>query len=108
MSEIKLDQFLKEGVMPFFKASEMKTNSIKVKITNLREENLQYSGRTLIVDFEYKKTTRSLPLNRTNLKKLIEKFGTDPKNIIGQEITLTKVLVTNPKTKQEVESIRIK
>jgi hypothetical protein len=100
--------FLQGNSTPFLKAAEIKGRQAKVTIENVREADLQFSGRTLILDIQYKKETRSIPLNKVNTKKMIELFGYDYTKWIGKEITLYKVVVTNPKTRQEVESIRIK
>lgn len=108
MSKIDLNQYLGGERQQFFKASELKTTSAKIKIKNVREAELPFSGKSVIIDFDYKKQERSLPLNKTNLRKLITLLGSDTEKWIGKEITLIKVLVTNPKTKQVVESIRIK
>jgi len=100
--------FLEGSSTPFLKAAEIKGRQTKVKVENVREADLQFSGRTLILDVQYKKEIRSIPLNKVNTKKMIELFGYDYTKWVGKEITLYKVVVTNPKTRQEVESIRIK
>lgn len=48
-----------------------------------------------------------LGLNVTNFNRMIEKFGDDTDNWIGKRITLKRVLVNNPQTKQEQAAIRI-
>lgn len=46
-------------------------------------------------------------LNKTNAKKLKELGIESPKQTIGKKLYFKKVLVRNPKTNQEVESLRI-
>ena len=46
-------------------------------------------------------------LNKTNAKKLKELGINSPKEVIGKKIYFKKVLVRNPKTNLEVESLRI-
>lgn len=107
-SKIDIEKHLQGEGPAFFKASEMAGNKTKVKIVRVREINLPNSGDTVVIDFDYKKEERSLPLNKTNMKKLVELFGLDVNKWIGQSVNFVKVLVTNPKTKKEVESIRIR
>ena len=92
---------------PFFKPEQVKGEKIWVKILGYRETELQFSGLSVIMDFEYKKEKQSIPLNKTNVKRLNELSNLNPESLIGQMLELKKVLVTNPKTKQEVESWRI-
>ena len=92
----------------FIKAKDVKGKKTLAVIVKVREANLPNSGPTLVLDIEVKKQPYSLPLNATNLKKMIELHGGSSNKWIGKVITLYKVLVTNPKTRQEVESLRIK
>lgn len=46
-------------------------------------------------------------VNKTNAKKLQELGAANPKDLIGKKIYFKKVLVRNPKTNQEVESLRV-
>jgi len=108
MTEPNLNDYLGSGNNPFFKANQMEKESIKVVVEAVREADLPNSGKTLILDFTYKREKKSLALNKTNIKALIEKYGLTVSEWIGKTITLYKVRVTNPKTKQEVDSIRIK
>jgi len=93
--------------IPFFKGKDIEGNELSIIISGVRELELP-SGITPVIDFKYKKEEKSLPLNSTNFGRLIEKHGDESDNWIGKKITLMKVLVTNPQTKKEVESIRIK
>ncbi|MEM2614610.1 MAG: hypothetical protein QXO15_10400 [Nitrososphaerota archaeon] len=108
MTQINLDTYLRTSRNPFLKGSELKTKTTKVEILNVREANLPHSGMTLIIDVKYKGQERSIALNVTNLRRLVELYGKDCTKWIGKVITLSKVNVINPKTRQEVESIRIK
>jgi len=108
MTAINLDNYLQGNRAPFFKACEIKAKSVKVQISKVRETELQFSGKTLVLDFMHKNVERTLPLNVTNLKFLKQKLGADTEKWEGQSIQLVKVLVNNPKTKTEVESIRIR
>lgn len=107
-TKIDLDKYTKGEGLPFFKAKDMKTQRAKIKTILFREVDLPNTGDTLIMDFDYKKTRRSLPLNKTNVKKLIELFGRDVTKWTDKQVTLVKVLVNNPKIGKEVESIRIR
>jgi len=92
---------------PFFKPKQVEAGKIWVGILGFREENLQFSGLSVIMDFEYKKEKQAIPLNKTNIKLLNKLSNYNPESLIGQILELKKVLVTNPKTKEEVESWRI-
>lgn len=102
--KIDLDKYLGG----FFKAEDMAKEKEKIVIGKIREADLPNSGPSLILDFNYKEKEKSLPLNKTNLKVLRSKFGINVEKWEGKEIILIKVLTTNPKTRKEVESLRIK
>lgn len=105
--KISKDKFRTGEQIPFFKAIDMKGQETKVKILNYREIDLP-TGLTPVVDFQYNKQDRSLPLNQTNLGRLIDLFGDETERWIGEIMTLIKVMVTNPKLNKEVEGIRVK
>ena len=105
--KVSKDKFRTGEQIPFFKAIDMKGQETKVKILNYREIDLP-TGLTPVVDFQYNKQDRSLPLNQTNLGRLIDLFGTETDKWIGESMTLMKVMVTNPKLNKEVEGIRVK
>ena len=46
-------------------------------------------------------------LNVTNKRFLKENGIKAPKDVVGNKVTLKKVLATNPETKKEVDSLRI-
>jgi hypothetical protein len=50
--------------------------------------------------------TAMFGVNVTNANKLKE-FAPSPKGLIGKKIYFRKVMVTSPKTKKEVETLRI-
>lgn len=89
------------------KAGDVKTDKIIVVPRAFREAVLQFSGNSVIMDFDLKGKLESIPLNKTNIKKLNEMTGYAPESLIGKMLVLRKVNVTNPKTKQEVQSWRI-
>jgi len=105
--KISKDKFRTGEQIPFFKAKDMKANTTTLKILNYREIDLP-TGLTPVVDFQYNKQDRSLPLNQTNLGRLIDLFGEETDRWIGESMTLIKVMVTNPKLNKEVEGIRVK
>jgi len=105
---VKEDEYFERTTAQFFKAQDLKGQETTVTIKNVREADLPNTGKTLIIDFDYNKEERSLPLNKTNFRKLVEKFGNDTNDWEKQRIKLFKVWVNNPRTKQEVESIRIR
>jgi len=92
---------------PFFKAVDVKTEKVIITPKAFREVVLQFSGNSVVMDFDYKGNEESLPMNVTNIRKLNELSKYNPEWLIGQQLVLKKVLVTNPKTKKEVESWRI-
>lgn len=106
--KIDLDKHLHGDEVPFFKAKDMKKKEIKVKLTATREATLPQTGLSLILDFIYGKKDWSFPLNKTNIKKMQEKYGDDVEKWAPRDLTLIKVKVNNPKLKQEVDGIRIK
>ena len=105
---IDANKYTKGKGPAFFKGKEIPGQRLKVLIKNVREQNLQNTGETLVIDFEFKKEIRSIPLNKTNVEALIKELGADASRWPGHEIWLVKVLVTNPKTKEEVDGIRMK
>lgn len=107
-NRIDLNEFLASESTPFLKASDIKGNTLKIKIIGVREADLKYSGRSLLLDVEVKKEKKAFILNRTNIKRLIALFGLDTKTWIGKDIILRKVLVTRPGSGEEIESLRIK
>jgi hypothetical protein len=91
---------------PFLKASDLEDNEVEAEITSdVRETK---TGKLVfnikIGDKEY---TFGY-LNATNRNRLIDLLGEETSNWVGKKITLIKVMATNPKTKQEVETIRVK
>ena len=92
---------------PFFKGVDVKTVKVIITTKAFREVVLQFSGNSVVMDFDYKGNEESLPMNVTNIRKLNELSKYNPEWLIGQQLVLKKVLVTNPKTKQEVPSWRI-
>jgi len=108
MEDLNLNEYLQQGGTSFIKAKDISGKTAKAVIVAVRSANLVNSGPTVILDIEIKKQRWSLPLNVTNLKKMMELKGPVTSKWIGETITLYKVLTNNPKTKQEVESLRIK
>ena len=109
MSKVTADTyFASAGGAKFFKAADIKGEEARIKITKFREANLPNTGKTPVIDFTYNREERSLPLNKTNFKKLIEKLGNETNEWIGETITLYTVMANNPKTNSEAPSIRVK
>lgn len=61
-----------------------------------------------VIDLAIGKKTYSFGLNKTNAKRLIEKFGDNTDKWVGKSVTLIRVMANNPKTKTEVPAIRVK
>jgi len=101
------EKFAQGGESPFFKAKDFAGNSTKVIAKNFREANLQFSGLSLIMDFDYKKTERSFPLNKTNVKATIKAYGVDYRQWIGKTFILVRYKVKNPKSGELVDSIAL-
>jgi len=93
-----------ESFKPFLKAKDINDKK-PVTIESIRLATLR-SGETYVVKF--KEYEYELPLNKTNLDKLIKIFGDETDEWIGKTVKLYKVIVNNPKTMEEVESIRIR
>jgi hypothetical protein len=91
----------------FLKAGDVKAEKIVVVPKAFREVVLQFSGKSVIMDFDLKGKLESIPLNKTNVKKLNELTNYNPESLINKMLVLRKVNVTNPKTKMEVQSWRI-
>jgi hypothetical protein len=107
-TQINLNEYLQKESTPFLKPSDIPGRSGKLKIIGVREAVLKFSGKSILLDVIVKKQNRTFIINKTNLKRLVSLFGSDVSNWLNQDITVVKVLVTNPKTKQEQESLRIK
>ena len=105
---VDLNKFYPSAGGNFIKAKDIKGKAAKAVITAVREADLPQTGLSMILDFEIKKKEWSFPLNKTNCKFLMEKYGDEEKKWIGKVINLVKVLVNNPKLGKEVESIRIR
>ena len=105
--KIDFEKHAKGSGSGFLKAESVKVNLIRVKLLGFREENLQFSGMSLIMDFEYKKEKQAIPMNTINTRKLMELSENNPQKLIGSEVVLKKVLAYNPKLKKEVHSWRL-
>ena len=89
------------------KAIDLEGLKQEATIVSMRKEVLQETGETWLVKFkEYEK---ELPLNKTNMKALVERFSDEVDKITGNTVLLVKVLAPNPsKGGKETESIRIR
>lgn len=105
---VDLNKFFPGEGGNFIKAKDIRGKSVKAVPVAVREAELPQTGLSLILDIEVKKKAWSFPMNKTNCKYMMEKYGDDEKKWIGKVISLVKVLVNNPKTGKEVESLRIR
>ena len=108
MENLNLDKFLQGGQGAFLKAADIAGEKVKAVVIGVREVDLPNSGPTIVLDVEVKKKPFGFPLNLTNLKRMIELHTSATSKWVGQAVTFRKVVVTNPKTRKEVESLRIK
>ncbi len=60
------------------------------------------------LELESENTTYNFDLNVTNSNAFNDAGIKSPKDAIGKKIVFRKVMVTSPKTKKEVETLRIK
>ena len=87
------------------KASDIKELTTEMTITACTLEKLPQTGETYVLAFA--ETEKVLPLNITNLRRLVENFGDNTDNWINKRVKLIKVLVNNPQKGVETESLRI-
>lgn len=109
----------------FLKADKCKKPPITLSLLRADMQDLPETGESLVARFaldakakaqlkpDYVKELEDLdvqdlgfPLNKTNGDRLAKKFGDNYQNWHGQ-IVLYSIAVTNPKTKKEVESLRV-
>jgi hypothetical protein len=89
----------------FLKAENVKDENQVFICTKI--EDVESDGRSRIrLTLESDGVEWDFDLNVTNAKKLKEVYD-HPLKAIGCQIFFKKVLVTNPQTKKEVESLRI-
>lgn len=112
-----LDQFKKKSGdgIPLLHGSDLgkKEKSITIKIKDLREAPNNFSSIAIIdLDGEvYGKGAWGV--NKTNMRALMEKFGFDEEmefstvaaKLRGKKLTLSKVMVNDPKQKKMVPSL---
>lgn len=90
-----------------------------IKAANIASENDAYVGisteevenadgvKRVRLTLERNEIEWDFDLNKTNAKKCKELGIKTPKELIGKKFYFRKALVRNPKTNQEVESLRI-
>ena len=87
------------------KAGDLEEDIVIVTIENEGMENLPQTGPTRCVRFkEYEK---SLPLNKTNTKALVDLLGDETDDWIGKKVKLVKSMAQNPDTGKMQNVIRI-
>jgi hypothetical protein len=102
----------------FLKAANIKGSEASLKIKAVRPDQDLPAGKTTILDFDIDGKTYGFPLNRTNNRTMSELFGRNKTDIeleswdgddaVGKMITFYKVVVNNPQTGREGESLRIR
>lgn len=109
----------------FLKAGHCKGSPVTLDLLRVDEQELPQTGRSLVARFdmntkakaqltpEYVKSLEKIsakdigfPLNATNGKRLAELFGDTYAKWHGP-VTLKITSVTNPKTKEEVDALRV-
>jgi hypothetical protein len=97
-----MEKYFGEGAS-FLKADDVKEGQ-KFVIEKFDEAVTDIGLRPLL---RLKGNSKPLGLNKTNYKKLREKFGKDETKWAGKQITLKIVIANNPTTRQEGPAIRI-
>lgn len=92
----------------FLKANNVIDENESFNITEI-SEGTDPEGKDMRVRLSLERlgNTYDFDLNKTNAVKLKELGADTPKSLIGKKIYFRKVLVRNPRTNQEVESLRI-
>ncbi len=69
--------------------------------------DLDGQGKRIRLHLQRNEIEVEFDLNKTNSARLKELGAESPKSLIGKKVSFKKVLVRNPKTNLEVESLRI-
>ena len=88
----------------YLKADNLKESEEKLVCT---EVNVEGTDMELVVERNEGKEKFVFSLNVTNKVFLKNNEISAPKEVIGKVLTFKKVLVMNPNTKKEVDSLRI-
>lgn len=90
----------------YLKAEDVKSEGDAYVVIGVDTE--KFDGKTgLKLQLERNEVKKDFSVNKTNAKKVRDLGITSPKVLVGKRIYFKKVTVTNPTTKQEVESLRI-
>lgn len=76
-----------------------KQQSIKVKITGVREAPANFNSPVIVDIDPVCEGKIAFPLNKTNMRRCVELVGDDLDALKGSTMTLAKVMVNNPQTK---------
>jgi len=90
----------------FLKAENVTGPEQVFVVTNAEEAGLE-EEKIVRLNLESGKDKYLFDLNKTNSIFLKNNGITHPLKLVGKRITFKKVLVNNPKTKKEVEGLRI-
>lgn len=92
----------------YLKADNLTQDTEKFVCTEANIDNID-GDKKLVLDLERNKGEDKFQFtcNKTNMRFLLNKGISKPKEVIGKKIALTKVKATNPQTKREVDSLRI-
>ena len=101
---------LKQVLKPDDMKEDLKTGSVVVTITGAEEINLPQTGNTYCLFFKSEKQSyeKPLPLNKTNLRRMIDLFGDNTDDWLTQQVVVMKALANNPKQQKEVPTLRLK
>jgi len=89
----------------FLKAANVNSEQEAFVVKNVSEVERDEKPQIRLT-LERNGTDWDFDVNKTNAKKLQESVDS-PKNLVGKKIYFRKALVRNPKTNQEVESLRV-
>ena len=98
------DDYIGSG---FLKAEMVNSESEAFAIIAVNESTDFEGNKAVRLQLERSEKKYDFDLNKTNAKALKELGAENPKSLIGKRISFKKVLVMNPTSKKEVDSLRI-
>lgn len=81
------------------------TDGEKVTVTEVEKISMAKTESWVLT---FKEHEEGLAMNKTNLKMMVDLFGDDTDDWIGQKLKLIVILANNPQTGKETPTIRVK